>query len=361
MQGAMWLFGKTEMSNRGATLLAGYRLAREAGNDAKTSRKLAVKAMERAHAVYHKATLPELAQGAHASAKIGQLMYVYGKFGHNQVQMLYDIGVRKKNIKALIWGLSSNVVLGGVKSAPLIGIMTAVINGMMKAVGDDRDPEKMFWDGVRQQLGDRGERILRHGATGALGFDISGSLMVDPTVPRSLIELTGAIGGVLKDVDQAKEFIATGNPYRAFETILPSGPGNILKGLRERKQGAVTRKGHQVFDEENRPYKPSAGETALRMVGLRSAKRATLQARQWEQTKEQFNFRKRKTRIYQEYRAYLVSRDPEKYKQVIKDIKEFNEKLRKLGRQREIAPITRKSLRGQVRRMRKPTKRKRLQ
>jgi hypothetical protein len=289
------------------------------------------------------------------------LMYVYGKFGHNQVQMLYDVGVRKKNIKALVWGLSSNIVLGGVKSLPLIGIMTAIYGGMMKALGDDRDPEKMFWDGVRQQLGDRGERILRYGTAGALGLDISGSLMVDPTVPRSLIELTGAIGGVIKDLDQAREFIATGNPYRAFETILPSGPGNVLKGLRERKEGAVTRKGHQVFGESGRPYKPTAGETALRIGGFRSAKRATLQARQWEQTKEQFNFRKRKARIYQAYRSFLVSRDPEKYKQVIKDAKEFNEKLRSLGRQREVAPITRKSLKSQARRMQKQTKRKRLQ
>jgi hypothetical protein len=289
------------------------------------------------------------------------MMYVYGKFGHNQVQMLYDVGIRKKNIKALIWGLSSNVVLGGVKSVPLIMVATAIINGMMKAVGDDRELEKMFWDGVRENLGDTSEKIARHGLPGYLGFDISGSLMVDPSVPRSLIEFTGAAGGVLTDVDQAKEFFATGNVYRALETILPTGIGNIFRGIRESKEGATTRAGHRIFDAQNRPYKPTGWETTLRYAGARSADRAVTQARQWEQTKEQSNFAKRSGRIYKSYRMFLVNRDAKLYDKIMRDIRKFNDNLRDLGRQREIPPITRKSLRRQEQRMRKPTKRKRLQ
>jgi len=357
MQGSMWLFGKTEMSNRGATLLAGYRIAKKAGEASVDSQALAKKAMERAHALYGKATLPEWAQGPHLAAKVGQMLYVYGKFGHNYAQMLYNLGVKKKNIKALMWGLSSNVVLGGAKSFILINFIAGMAKFLMP---DERDPEKIFWDGVRENLGDTGERVLRYGAVGALGGDISGSLSFDPAVPKNFLELTGAIGGVINDAIQAKEYITTGNVYRSFEVLLPTGMGNVLKAARESKYGAITKYGNVIWDENGKPYRPSAAETALKVVGFRSARRATVQDRQWEQKKEQYNFSETRNKIYKEYRDYILNPEKEKLKKIYKKIHEYNERVKSLGRQRTIPPITKRSLKAQLRKMKKPTKRERL-
>jgi hypothetical protein len=357
MRGSMWLFARTEQWNRGATLLAAYRLARKQGYNETEAKNRARTAMEKAHAIYGKATWPEWTQGTNPSARIGQMLYLYSKFGHNWLQMLYELGVKKKNYKAFIWGLASPIVLGGAASIPLKNVSLAIIAAIMKAMGDDRDPEKMVWDGIRENLGPKAEKAFRYGLVGIAGADISGSFAVDPGVPKNMIELTGAIGGVIGDFQQAWRYLETGQFARAFEVALPTGAGRMIQAEREREEGATTRTGRRIFDVGGKPYMPTTGETLLRAAGFRTAKRATVQARQWEIKKQRSRFAKRRTKIYEEYRAYLASKDKELLKKVIEDIKKYNQKVIEAGLTLEIPPITRSSLRRQLRRMMKPSKR----
>lgn len=86
MEGAMWMFGKTEQWNRGATMLAAYRIARKQGKNHEEAAELAKTASDKAHGVYGRATLPAVAWGRNPAAKVAQMLYVYGKFSHNYLQ-----------------------------------------------------------------------------------------------------------------------------------------------------------------------------------------------------------------------------------------------------------------------------------
>jgi len=192
---------------------------------------------------------------------------------------------------------------------------------------------------------------------GMAGGDISGSLAVDPGVPRNMWQLTGAVGGVLQDFARAGRFLSTGQPGRALESALPVGVGNILKAAREAGGGAVTRRGKRVWDERGRAYMPSPVETGLRVAGFRSSRRATVQARQWEGKKEKFNFSRRRTKIYEAYRAYLTSPTSGRLEKILDDIKEYNDQVIGSGRIATIPLITTQSIRRQMKRMMRPTRR----
>ena len=360
MNGSMYLFGATERWNRGTTLLASYRLARQLGKSKKKALAGAVDATGKAHGIYGKATLPSWAQGYNPLAKIGQMTYVYAKFGHNWLQMTYDLGVKQKDIKAFMWSIFAPLVLGGTAAVPLKGILAGFISVVMKALGDDRDPEKIVWDGVRDVGGNTVERGLRYGVTGLSGVDISGSLAIDPGVPDKLIELTGAIGGIVQDIDQAYALFRAGEPLRALETALPVGVGNILRSKREYEKGVTTRKGRRVFDRENKPYSPTLMETALRAAGFRSSKLATIQERRWEGKKEKKSFTERRSRIYEQYRAYVSGGTDEDYKEILKKVSDYNERVRSQNKQGSVPFITRASLKQQMKRMRRPIRSERL-
>jgi hypothetical protein len=106
MKAAMYMFGKTEQWNRGTTILAAYKVAKlrfakeglKGEELQEAAYKAAIEASDKAHAAYGKSNLPEWAQGTSVSAKVGQAMYVYGNFGHNYVQLLYDLGAKKHNV-----------------------------------------------------------------------------------------------------------------------------------------------------------------------------------------------------------------------------------------------------------------------
>jgi len=270
--------------------------------------------------------------------------------------MLYDLGMNKKNARAFVWAVAAPVFLGGAAAIPFKDMLIGLLNAIWKIIGDDRDLEKMVWDGVRDAMGETAETVLRHGATGAAGIDLSGSLSIGIGLPRNLIELTGVFGGVISDLGQAGRYAATGQPGRAIEKLLPTGIANIPRAIRE-LSGATTRSGYRVWDEEGNPYMPRPAETALRVGGFRSSRQATLAGRQWETKRELARFDERRGRIYEAYRAYLMQPSAEKRKVIYDRIKAYNDAAQETGG--SVAYITRQSLTRQVRSMARPTKRQR--
>jgi len=315
--------------------------------------EMAKQASDSAHAIYGKATYPMYAQDTNLFAKGAQLFYMYGKFGHNYVQLCYDLGMRKHNIKAFAWAALSPVVLAGGMVLPFKDELFGLIGGILRALGIKKDPEKWVWDSARRYLGDRGELIARHGVTGAMGVDISGSLSVGVGVPRGFLDLVGAPGGVIEDVIQAGRFVASQQYGRAGEKVLPRGAENIFRAQREKKTGLVTQRGQRIWTVEDKAYKPSSFETGLRTAGFRSAKQAVIAERSWESKREEAVFKKKKSKIYEMYRAYQTDPKQEKIKQIRIKVKEFNKDVRGVN----VPKITFKAMRLQAKRMRKPTKR----
>lgn len=361
MSASMYLFGVSEKFNRGTTLLSAYRMARKQGHSAEEAAEMAKTASDNAHGAYGRATLPMWAQGPNPAAKIGQMLYVYAKFPHNYLQMLYDVGFKKHNVKGALFAFLSPIVLAGVAALPFKDVIFAFAGFLLRAIGDDeRDPEKWVWDNVRKHLGEGAERAGRHGITGALGVDLSGSLSIGVGVPKGLMDLTGAIGGVIEDVGAFGQGIATKQYSKAAESILPTGLGNPLRAYRESKEGVSTRDNRPVWDESGRQFVPTGGEAATKALGFRSTRQAVLSERTWEARRQRASFNEKRSQIYRKYRAWILSgRDKERYREIVKEVQKYNRDLHRLGLEREIAPITSQSLKSQSGRMQAPSKRDR--
>jgi len=358
MDASMYLFGKSEQWNRGTTMLAAYRLARKQGMNHIHASEAAKNASDKAHGVYGKSTMPMWAMGTNPAAKIGQMFYVYQKFGHNYLQMLYDMGAKKHNIKGLMFATLSPLVLAGAAAAPLKEVFLAMFAPLFRLLfDDDRDPEKWVWDEIRKHLGPEAEKIGRHGLTGAMGVDISSSLSAGVGIPKNFIDLTGAIGGVATEIVEAKESIRNKQYGRAAEHLLPTGLANPLRAMREATEGATTRNNRRVWDERGKPYLPSAGETAVRAVGFRSTDQATISERTWEGHRQQAHFSEMRDKLYERYRAWMLGkRDRREYLEIVAEVREYNRKARgKAG----VSQITTQSLQNQARRMAAPSKNER--
>jgi hypothetical protein len=336
-------------------MLAAYRLARKQGMNHIHASEAAKNASDKAHGVYGKSTMPMWAMGTNPAAKIGQMFYVYQKFGHNYLQMLYDMGAKKHNIKGLMFATLSPLFLAGAAAAPFKDLFIAMFTPLFRLLfDDDRDPEKWVWDEIRKHLGAEAEKIGRHGLTGAMGVDISSSLSAGVGIPKNFIDLTGAIGGVATEIVEAKESIRNKQYGRAAEHLLPTGLANPLRAMREATEGATTRNNRRVWDERGKPYLPSAGETAVRAVGFRSTDQATISERTWEGHRQQAHFSEMRDKIYERYRAWMLGkRDRREYLEIVAEVREYNRKARgKAG----VSQITTQSLQNQARRMAAPSK-----
>ena len=119
-------------------------------------------------------------------------------------------------------------------------------------------------------------------------------------VPTSMLDMTGAFGSVGKDVVDTLSYLKRGQPVKAFETISPTVMANVSKGIRESAQGATTKANRVIFDEKGRPYQPTGIETAAKMAGFTSSRRATMQARQYELKNDISEYNDKKSEIYDE-------------------------------------------------------------
>jgi hypothetical protein len=363
MEGAMWMFGKSEQWNRGTTVLAAYRLAREQGKGREEALELAKQASDKAHGIYGKATLPTWAMGNNPAAKIGQMMYVYQKFGHNYLQMLHDLGAKQHNIVALTWALAAPMVLAGGAAAPFKDEIVWIINAILRTLGFTTDAEKAVWSSVRRYMGRTAETVGRHGITGLAGVDISSSLSAGIGVPKGFADLAGAIGGVVEDVGKAGIFLASGQVGRAVEKIAPRAAENVLKAMREFETGAVTEKGHLVRDETGAPLMPTVGQSVARGIGFRSSDQATLTERTAESKRAERIFADMRDNVYRQARAYLVN--PNKTASQFDDLRraviDYNRKVLESGLPAgEVNLIREKELRDQARRTLRPTKKEML-
>jgi len=344
MEASMWAFGKEENLMRGATMLAGFRLARKAGFSYEEAIDRAQLASNRAHGIYGRATLPIYAQGNNIGEKFVKLFYAYLKFPHTYLQTLYDLKMRRDNIKAFMWQLAAPIVLGGAAAVPFKGLIIGFIAAVMKALGDDRDPEKMVWDGIREQLGPTTERAGRLGLTGLAGVDLSGSLSIGVGIPQNIYEVFGVGGGLAKDFIDAKNYLVTRQPGRAVEKVLPTGISNIFRAQRESTTGATSSRGRRVFNDDGSPYVPSSLETVLRTAGFRSSREAVLASQNWEKNRESGRYKETHDNILEAIRANALNPDKGREQKINDDIAGYNDRIIESGNGGKVPFITQKSI-----------------
>jgi len=358
MDVAMKAFGLSEQWNRGTTMLAAFREARKLGIDPEQATMLARTATEKAHGVYGKSTLPEWAQGTNVTARMGQMMYSYAKFGHNYVQMLYDLGARKGNLEAFAYALISPAILAGAGALPFMDNIKSAFGWVLKAMGIKRDPEQFVMDKIRGSMGPQAEKAARYGVIGLLGGDISSSLNVSGGVPKSAMELLGPFGGVVDDVMRAGKFMKAGETSKAAESLLPTGIANPLKAVRGATEGVTTTSGRRLWDEEGKPFKYSTGEALTKAAGFRPTDEAILQSRKQESQQTYDMFKNDHDSILESLRAYMAKpeKSPEDLEKIKNRIKTYNQDVISNGLQGQVSLITGQSIKTQLKNMMKPTK-----
>lgn len=349
-------FSYIEQWMRGLTILAAYRVARPNMSEA-DAREIAIETAGMAHGTYGKATRQYWAQGTDPAARIGQVATTFLKFPQNYLNLLYDLGMDKKNIKAFTWALAAPIVLGGAAAIPFKDNIIWMINAIMKGLGDDRDIEKMVYDGAREYLGKEAEKNLRTGIAGWAGIDITGSLSMNLGLPTDVLGLTGIFGAMAKETYRAGHFVSTKQYSKALETALPSLPSNALRAIRE-LDGATAMSGNRVWNEDGTPYVPGKSETALRIAGFRSSKRTTTQQRDWEIDREIKRWDESKGKIYERYRAYIAKpkRNDDEFKSIMQDVAAFNKAIVARGRIGMVVPIRPQQLKKIIRDMARQSK-----
>lgn len=336
MDAAMKLFAITEQWNRGSTMLAAFRLARAQGMVPEQAAGAAKLSSDRAHGIYGKATLPMWAQ----ESKLGQAAYVYQKFGHNYMQLLKYLGVDKKNYKALAFAIVAPAVVGGAKAFIGYQAIAAILRAMM---GTEDDPEKWLYDTVRENLGPQAEVAARYGLLGLTGANISGSLSLGMDLPKELIDLAGAPGGVFKDLAEGYDFLGSKQYARALEKALPTGASNLLRAGRERQEGVSTAKGRVLLDETGEPYKPTVYETGLRAAGFQPSRQAMLQERRFEEQRRENRLRNEHEKLVIRLKAMIRNgdiNDQAKLEQFTQDISAHQEKVQEAGLIGRVPTIT---------------------
>jgi hypothetical protein len=352
---SMLLFGATEQLNRGATLLAGYRLARAGGADHATAVARAREASDRAHGVYDRATQPVWTWGTGAGARVGQAWYVYKKYGHNYLQLVHAL-FAKKDWQAATFALAAPAVLGGLGGH----VLTSLAKALFAAGGGDEDPEKRVYDFLGKNVSGEAEDLARFGLLGlAAGADLSGSLGTMIDMPDTWTDVLGPMGGMAKDLLQAVGYLAGGQPGRAAEKALPSGVGKVLQAVRESGQGVTTAKNYPVLGEDGKPLRPTAVESVAKGLGFRPLREARARDRTSEAIAEERGFAERRESIYARFRAFALDggRDAGKRQALVDAVADFNKDVAEAGLAGRVAPITRESLLRQTERLARPTKR----
>lgn len=357
---AMWGFGKSEQLIRGATMLSAYRLAKSRAGikDHAEAVALAKRAARKAHGVYNRATDPIWAMGQNPAAKIGKMGYTYMKFAHNYLQMLYDVGLKRRHIKSLLYAMAAPVVLTGVPAIFAKDIWMALFGQILKKFNDDdRDLEKVIYDWTAEMFGRDAELAARFGLLGLAGVDVSGSLAMGFEVPKTLIDLTGPFGGVYENIERGVKYAKREQYQRAAEEFMPSFVANISRAIRE-LDGARTRSGHRIWNEDGKPYVPSKMETAKRAAGFRPSGRAVIESRMGEAVREDVNFSERSSEIYEKFRYYVANpnKTDAELQGILEDIAKYNNNIHRLKRVGVVPFITKSSLKRQMTTMSKPTK-----
>jgi hypothetical protein len=362
VHGSMIPFSLSEQLNRGATMLAAYRMARKAGMGEGAAIERARLATGRAHGEYGRATNPSLLQGTNIAARAGQLMYSYSKFAHTYVQMLYDLGFKKHNIEAFAWALLSPVVLAGAAAFPFIDNISDAVRHILGALGHkDADPKKWYFNKMREWGGKKGEVFARHGALGLAGADVSSSLSINLGMPTDFTALAGPAGGVANDVARAWQYLNTpGEKSKAAESLLPTAAANILRAKREHEEGVTTGKGYRLFDEETgQPFKLSTEQAMLRGAGFRPTEQAMLSEHKTEDYETAQQFARDHDRVLEAMRAYFAKpeADEKELQRIIEMALKYNNEVIDAGKQGQIPIFTRDSLSQQAKNMNMPQKR----
>ena len=356
---AMAAFSVTEQMNRGSTIAATFYGLRAQGMKREAALDKAKEISDKAHGVYGKENLPGWARGSGLGSMTARAFYTYKTFSHNYLQLLAEIGLNEKDLKAATIMLMAPAVIGGAG----VSLVTAGLALLAKALfGGEDDPEERFYKWLESEVSPTAERAARHGLIGLLGVNLKGSLSINMTdiVPTSLWDLGGAPVSMIGDYGRGAMDIARGNVVKGVERLSPRVFAGPIRAAREKFEG-VTDRGNRPTFYGNERVQSTYYEALLRSFGFNPSRLATISERQWKERKASYAYSKGKTEIYDRIRRYVLNGkgDPAEWAKILSEIQDYNANV---GRSpdKSISVISKSSIKRIVKDAQRAPKRERV-
>ena len=351
----MYLFGVTEQFNRYATIYGAYyaKNGTKAVADFEHEMHKAHEISDMVHGVYDKANKPWLVQ----KLPLLRGMYTFQTYSHNFVNTVLVLGkhgISKKRMAPVLFAAFSPAIVGGLQTGVHGLILTPIMAMIGKIIGSD-DPWEDFYSWLNGTFGVTAEYAARYGVFGMGGVDITGSLDIRPTIPKTAWDWLGAPAGVYRDVARGISDIMDGSVFDGMARILPTSAGAIIKSAKDYYYG-VTSKNAPVFLPDGTPLKLSSWQLIMEAMAFRPADKALVADKTWNYKKTTKYYRDWRNKLYKRIRnAYFLNEgeiDEKTWMKLNKDIMKYNDAA---VRGRYVVPmITMKSIRNNINMRLKP-------
>ncbi|MBA3013972.1 MAG: strawberry notch family protein [Proteobacteria bacterium] len=361
MAASMAMFGATEKVNRATTIFAAYKGIRATNKTMlhEEAMRLAKEVSDKAHGVYGKETLPYWAQGKGPGQMALRSAYTFGKFSHNYLLTMIDLGFDKKAVGSMLHMLIAPSLLAGVGA----NAITPIVAALLKALGGWDDPEEELYSWADKEFG--GGEWMRSGlfGLGGAGVNLKASLGINVAQPpSSLKELLGAPFAVITDEVQGASMMAHGDVMKGVEKMLPTGFGNPLRAYREGTEGVTTSGGAPVF-YGTKPLKGTATDAVFRFFSFNPARMAAIKETQWSEKKIAGQYSDKRHEIYTAYRRFYMlpeeEQSAERMAELVLMVSEYNARVKSKGLS-YIKPISGRDVAINIRRTFKAPKREML-
>ena len=339
MRWASFLFHHAEKFNRQVTFVAAYRLAREAGTNAKQAYEQAVKATYDGHFDYSASNRPRIMQG-----NVAKVVLLFKQYGQNMVYTLSRqayLAMKGRNPyeraqarRALGGLLAMHGAAAGVLGLPMVSTLLAAASFLG---GDDDEP----WDAevalrnmLADALGDQAADVLARGLSRLTPWDISGRVGLDKLILPDIQEglegqdlansamaaALGPVAGIAVSAARGMQEIAGGNWARGLEAMAPSLARGPLKALRYGTEGAIDKTGKPIVEDVG-----AAGVIGQALGFSPSEVRLATEAKS---AVHQADARlvKRRADLMRHYAMAVIQGDQEGAQDALADIRAFNEK-----------------------------------
>ena len=367
-----YLFHKTEIVNREVMLIAGYRLAKQAGKTHEQAVQIASDITWESQFDYSNANRARAMQGDWA-----KLLLMFKSYSQHMIYYLLrnanqwgNGGENAKEAKAKLLGiLGVTLALGGVSALPigLVGAATgftyaqakygtkkAVLGTAGAALGlmalatlvldDGEDWETETRKALRAMGGDALEALVFRGAVNTItGVDLSGRISLSDLLLRgqdqeldgkdakgALLEaLSGpVIGYGANAIYTMPELWSDGHEWRAVEKLAPKFARDIMQTLRYANEGVLNLRGDTVVDSDLLAMPYAKELNAWNLLWKSQGFSPEKMVRQYQKNTDYKNYEKRgedaKERILRRYYLAHLEGDKEAMQDATQDAKAWN-------------------------------------
>jgi hypothetical protein len=266
----------------------------------------------------------------------------------------------KKRYSDVAWYLLSTILTGGLRAAPFYAVfaglahvpgISKIFDKLIMALFGSDDPEEDLY-ATLGKLSPALEMTARQGIPGSLlNISMQSSLSIELPNPMNT-----PVYAMYRSVQNLIRLSDEGDNYRMLEAlpVFPNAMIDIMRAHRERTRISSVYGNQLYFGEE--PLHLNNIEAYMRAAGIRSARVAEVQYEVYRGKLMVKKYDNMKDAIYGRYRNYYLKGkdDPQKLENINNDTKEFNERIKRLGYEKQISGITNRSIRQSV--AQKPTR-----